>query len=361
MPRILFLIPYPLNESPSQRFRFEQYFGLLEDHGYQLRIQSFLPPGKWRLFYQHGHTVRKALMMVNGFLKRTGVLLSLSRFDRVFIHRETAPIGPPIVEWVIAKVFRKKIIYDFDDAIWLTDKKNEPWLERNLRSRTKVSSICRWSHVISCGNEYLRQYALRFNPNAILNPTTVDTENVHNPAHHNNPAGTGERLLIAWTGSHSTLKYLYLLEKVLFDIQQKFDHVDLLVIADKPPEINLPRIVFRPWSNETEIRDLIGADIGIMPLPDDEWSKGKCGFKALQYMALEIPAVVSNVGVNPDIIENGKNGRLCEGDEVWLTTLEELITNPEPRKRLGLAGRKTVVDQYSVSSNADNFLSLFVR
>lgn len=148
---------------------------------------------------------------------------------------------------------------------------------------------------------------------------------------------------------------------MLREIQQKFAHVDLLVIADKPPEMNLPRVVFKPWSNETEIADLIHADIGIMPLPDDEWSKGKCGFKALQYMALEIPAVASNIGVNPQIIEDGKNGRLCHSDDAWLRALEELITNPALRKQLGLAGRQTVVDHYSVSSNSDNFLSLFVR
>lgn len=361
MPKILFLIPYPLKESPSQRFRFEQYLDFLKTEGYSLHIQSFLPKRSWRIFYAPGNTFRKTGLLIRGFARRFLILFTIPLYDRVFIHREAAPLGPPVVEWIIAKAFRRKIIYDFDDAIWLTDKKNEPRLERALRSRDKVSSICRWSHVISCGNEYLRQYALRFNSNAVLNPTTVDTENVHNPALFHSPARTGERLVIAWTGSHSTLKYLYLLEKVLCDIQQKFLHVDLLVIADKPPEMNLPRIVFRPWGYETEISDLIDADIGIMPLPDDEWSKGKCGFKALQYMALEIPAVVSNVGANTDIIQDRKNGRLCESDEDWATALEELISNPELRKQLGEAGRQTVSSYYSVSSNSENFLSLFVR
>lgn len=359
--RILFLIPYPPGESPSQRFRFEQYLGLLEDHGYQLRIQSFLPSGKWRIFYQPGHTVNKAFMIANGLIKRASVLFTLNRFDRVFIHREAAPIGPPVIEWIIGRIFKKKIIYDFDDAIWLTDKKNETALVKTLRSRSKVSSICRWSHTISCGNEYLRQYALRFNSNAFLNPTTIDTEQVHNRALHSHAGRPGERIMIAWTGSHSTRKYLYLLEAVLRGIQEKFSEVDLLVIADKPPEMNLPRIVFKPWSNQTEITDLAQADIGIMPLPDDEWSKGKCGFKALQYMALEIPAVVSNVGVNPEIIQDGKNGRLCDSTESWMWALEELITNPERRAQLGQAGRQTVSDYYSVSSNSENFRSILVR
>lgn len=361
MSRILFLVPYPLRQSPSQRFRFEQYLALLKVQGHAVQIQSFLPTDKWRLFYRSGHSVSKALMVVNGFIKRAGVLFTLGRYDRIFIHREAAPVGPPLIEWFIGRVLRKKIIYDFDDAIWLTDKKNERWLEHTLRSRSKVASVCTWSHIISCGNEYLRQYALRFNRNALLNPTTIDTENIHNRARHSPTARVSDRVVIAWTGSHSTLKYLYLLEGVLRHIQQQFTEVDLVVIADIPPKMDLPRIIFRPWSSETEISDLIDADIGIMPLPDDEWSKGKCGFKALQYMALEIPAVASDVGVNPEIIKDGVNGRLCSNDEHWLTALEELIIDPVLRKKLGSAGRKTVVDRYSVISNSDNFLSLFTR
>lgn len=359
--KVLFLVPYPLAEAPSQRFRFEQYQDLLKARGHEIQIQSFLPPRKWRLFYQPGHATMKTLMMVSGFVKRVGVLFMIGRFHRVFIHREAAPVGPPVLEWIIGRILKKKIIYDFDDAIWLTDKKNEPWLERTLRSRNKVSSICAWSHTISCGNEYLRKYALKFNPNAVLNPTTVDTENVHNVAVHSGAGRPDGRVLVAWTGSHSTLKYLYLLQNVLRQIQQKFTNVDLLVIADKPPEMDLARLSFQPWSSETEITDLSRADIGIMPLPDDEWSKGKCGFKALQYLALGIPAVASNVGVNSEIIQDGRNGRLCSTDEDWLRALEDLITRPELRIELGNAGRRTVVERYSMISNSENFLSLFVR
>lgn len=361
MSRILFLVPYPLRQSPSQRFRFEQYLRILANHGHELQFQSFLPERSWRIFYTTGNTLKKMALLIQGFGRRFFILFTIPTYDHIFIHREIAPVGPPVAEWLIAKVFRKKIIYDFDDAIWLTDKKNEPWLEYTLRSRSKVASICRWSHTISCGNEYLRQYAFRFNRSVLLNPTTIDTENIHNRTLHSPTGRINDSVIIAWTGSHSTLKYLYLLEGVLRTIQHKFVDVDLLVIADKPPRMDLPRVIFHPWSNETEISDLVDADIGIMPLPDDEWSKGKCGFKALQYMALEIPAVASSVGVNPEIIQDGVNGRLCSSDEQWLNALEELIMDRALRKQLGSAGRKTVVDRYSVISNSDNFLSLFIR
>lgn len=357
--KILFLIPYPPGESPSQRFRFEQYLDLLRNQGHTVRLAPFLPPQRWRLFYQPGNTLARVDMILRGYLKRIGLLPSAAAYDRIFIHREGAPLGPPIIEWFLAKVLGKKIIYDFDDAIWMTDKTRETPLERLLRWRSKVASICRWSHKVSCGNEYLLAYALRFNPSAFLNPTTIDTERLHNPSRLHPHEKDPERIVIGWTGSHSTLKYLYLLKDVLTRVQQTFPAVAVLVIADKPPELPLPGLIFRPWAPETEISDLMMSDIGIMPLPDDEWSKGKCGFKALQYMALGIPAVASDVGVNSTIIQHMKNGCLCKSDDEWVAILGTLIKDAALRKRLGIAGRRAVIGRYSVSSNASNFLSLF--
>ena len=357
--KILFLVPYPPGESPSQRFRFEQYLDALKREGNTLRLEPFLPPHRWRLFYQRGYTRARLGMIVGGFARRIGLMLSAGRYDYVLIHREAAPVGPPVIEWFLAKVLRKKVIYDFDDAIWMTDKVSESMIERILSWRSKVSSICRWSHKVSCGNEYLRRYALRFNANAVLNPTTVDTEGLHNPSRQQPAVKDSTQIVIGWTGSHSTLKYLYLLRNVLARVQQKFPETTLLVIADRPPEMQLPNLIFRAWSPETEISDLMTSDIGIMPLPDDEWSKGKCGFKALQYMALGLPAVASAVGVNSTIIRHMENGCLCNTEDEWVDVLGKLIANADLRKRLGRAGRQMVIDRYSVTSNCSNFLSLF--
>jgi glycosyltransferase involved in cell wall biosynthesis len=136
--------------------------------------------------------------------------------------------------------------------------------------------------------------------------------------------------------------------------------VEFVVIADKPPSIQaIPSVKFVPWNTETEIQDLLEFDIGIMPLPDDEWAKGKCGFKALQYMALEFPAVASPVGVNTKIINHGQNGFLCSTPGEWEAALRMLIENEALRKQIGSNGRKTILESYSVTSNASNFLSLF--
>lgn len=354
--KILFLVPYPIGESPSQRFRFEQYFTLLSKNGTQYEVKSFLSSGNWRIFYQSGNFFLKIRTIAEGFLRRLAILFTIFGYEFVFIHRELTPIGPPIFEWIIAKVFKKKMVYDFDDAIWLTDKK-ESWIEKTIRWRGKVASICRWSYRVSAGNNYLADYARQFNEKVIVNPTTIDTEKIHNKDLHR--FEKDGRIVIGWTGSHSTLKYLKDVEQVLQHIESKYPTVNFWVIADKAPDLKLNRLIFKPWSVETEVSDLAEIDIGIMPLPNDEWTKGKCGFKALQYMALEKPTIASAVGVNNIIINHGVNGLIAKDIDDWKKLLSLLIEDESLRKGLGKEGRKTVDHNYSVLSNEDTFLSLF--
>lgn len=212
---------------------------------------------------------------------------------------------------------------------------------------------------MSCGNRYLCDYATQFNPQVIYNPTTIDTENLHNPALHslrkeNNP------IIIGWTGTHSTIKYLEMIPGIIKSLDKKFPgQIQLVIIADENPRLEVASYQFVPWSKETEITDLLQFDVGIMPLPNDAWSKGKCGFKVLQYLALEIPAVASPVGVNPDILDQGTNGFLVSTATEWEDALEQLIRDPQLRKRMGRSGREKVIHHYSVTSNTSSFLKLF--
>jgi glycosyltransferase involved in cell wall biosynthesis len=354
--KILFLVPYPFDEAPSQRFRFEQYFRVLAEKDIRFKEQSFLTHANWRLFYKSSHAGAKALALLNGFLRRIFVLPQALFFDYVFIHREAAPIGPPVFEFILAKILRKKIIYDFDDAIWMTDKIHEGRAEKLIRCRGKVKWICGWSYKVSCGNEYLRSYAARNNPKSFLVPTTIDTENGHTISLKKE--NTPDKIVIGWTGSHSTLKYLQLVEKELLQLEEKFAMVEFHVVADKKPALSLKRLHFKPWSQQTEVTDLAVFDIGIMPLPDDEWAKGKCGFKALQYMSMEVATVASPVGVNPLIIQHGVNGFLAKEGE-WLGVLTQLIENKALRMELGREGRKTVENHFSVKAVKDAFVNLF--
>jgi glycosyltransferase involved in cell wall biosynthesis len=286
------------------------------------------------------------------------VLVRLSTADFVFIHRECLPIGPPVIEWIIAKVLRKKIIYDFDDAIWLPNTSDENKLIGKLKWHSKVKKICQWSYRVSAGNEYLCYFAKQFSRSVTLNPTTIDTAKLHNPSLYQKKKN--DQVVIGWTGTHSTLPYLNELIAVFESLDKKIHgQFKLVVISNKTPPFNFPFLEFLPWAKENEINDLMKFDIGVMPLADDEWAKGKCGFKALQYMALEIPTIASPVGVNSTIITHELDGFLASTGTEWSNLLERLITDELLRKKIVVKGREKVIAHYSITSNSSTFLSLF--
>lgn len=234
------------------------------------------------------------------------------------------------------------MLYDFDDAIW-RQPEGQSGLKKWVKSTRKVDAICRWAHTVVVGNEYLATYARRFSKNVVVIPTVVNTETRFVPAAQH----VNTKTIIGWTGSHTTLPYLESLEPVLADLQKQCSF-SLIVIANKPPTFQTVQYHFVPWSEATEVSELQKIDIGIMPLPDDEWTKGKCGFKAIQYMALEKPAVASAVGVNAQIIDHGVNGYLCRTAEDWRQSLEQLLLNPELIKQQGKAARQKVEACFSL-------------
>ncbi|MEL6562537.1 MAG: glycosyltransferase family 4 protein [Bacteroidota bacterium] len=351
---ILLLVPYPQGEAPSQRFRCEQYLNILISKNITYHHQSFLTNQAWQILYQPGKILQKSLWILYGFLRRFLLMFAVFRYDFVFIHREASPIGPPVFEWIIAKIWRKKIIYDFDDAIWLANTSEQNKIAARLKWHHKVSAICKWSYKVSSGNRYLADYALQYNKNVVINPTTIDTEGLHNPV--NKKANVV--FTIGWTGTHSTMPYLTPILPLLDELAKKYAF-KLLIISNQKPEFDRQYVEFIKWNKSTEIEDLQKMDIGIMPLSDDKWAKGKCGFKALQYMSLKIPALVSPVGVNTEIVDHELNGFICESSEDWEQALTNFYKNPDLIETMAEACRKKIMDHYSVLSNKDNFIKLF--
>ena len=354
--RILFVVPYPPGRAPSQRFRFEQYLDILTAHGHQYRLAPFLSVATWNILYKPGQTAAKALGILAGFARRVGLLFTVPQYDFVFVHREAAPVGPPVLEWLLAKVLRKKLIYDFDDAIWLANTSEANKIAAGVKWHHKVDAICRWAYKNSCGNAYLAGYARQFNPRAIVNPTTIDTVHLHNQVRDQAAPG---RLVIGWTGTHSTLKYLGQVVPVLARLEAEGLDFEFRVISNQPPAFPLRSLVYLPWRKETEIADLLGFHIGLMPLEDDPWAKGKCAFKALQYMALGVPPLVSPVGMNTEVVQHGQNGFVCATPQEWEASLRRVLADAVLRQQLGAAARATIEQRYSVVANTPGFLALF--
>jgi glycosyltransferase involved in cell wall biosynthesis len=353
--KVLFLLPYPLRNAPSQRFRIEAYFSLLEQNDIFYATHEFLNGEGWNILYKQGSVFQKAAAVLKGFLKRIKVVLfDAAKYNYIFIHREASPLGPPIFEWFLARILKKKIIYDFDDAIWIPNTSKENRIAGWIKAFCKIKYICRWSYKVAAGNNYLCTYARHFNNKVVLLPTCVDTVKRYNQLKDQN---TG-KIVIGWTGSHSTMKYLDAIVPVLADMANEFE-IETIIISNKKPSFNFSGLRFLKWQESTEIEDLLKFNIGIMPLEEDAWSEGKCGFKLIQYLALGIPAVASPVGVNKNIIEQGNNGFLCIRDEEWIQALHSLITDTNLRITMGRKGRETIEKQFSLHANAETFLGLF--
>ncbi len=353
--KILFLCPYPFDEVASQRFRFEQYFSTLEEHNYIFLQRSFYTKKTYKTLYQPERYFQKITGILWGFLKRYVHIFLAYTADYVFIHRETAPLGPPMYEWFLSKIMRKRIIYDFDDAIWLENTSKENRFISKLKMPRKVFKICKWSYKVCCCNDYLASNVRKYNPQISIIPTTIDAR-IWNPSGSMNK---NHPLTLGWTGTHSTLPYLLLIRPVLEKIIKRHAQIRIRIICNKRPDWDIPNLEFLTWNKSTEIKDLAGIDIGLMPLPSNPWAEGKCGFKILQYFALGIPAVASPVGLNKNLIHHGNNGYLCATEEEWIRNIDMLINSVSLRDEIGHKGRKTLVNHYSLEVNATNFLGLF--
>lgn len=323
-------------------------------NGFHCEIQSFIGSGTWSILYQKGNFFRKAIGILAGFIKRWSKLFSIGKYDFVFIHRETAPMGLPLFSFVLIKVLHKKVIFDFDDAIWMENISSGNSIFSFLKSHSNCLRLMKWSWKNSCGNQYLREFASQYNPASFYIPTTIDTKHSHNRI---KPPVSGIPT-IGWTGTHSTIHNLNHILPVLKELHLETPF-RFVFISDVAPDFQFETIEFVKWNKETEIADLLKMDIGLMPLVDNEWSKGKCGLKILQYMASGIVPVVSSVGVNPHIVQHSVNGFCCSTTEEWKQSLRKLLTDQALRSAMASKTRSRIEEEFSTDSQRLQFLRLF--
>lgn len=355
--KILFLVAHRRDRSPGQRFRFEQYLDYLTEQGFQCDFSPIIPTAQDDdVFYGQGNYFRKGMIFLNSIFIRLKDIRRANDYDIVFMYREALMIGSTFFEKQLAKT-KAKLIVDFDDAVWLPvvsqNNRALAWLKR----ADKINDIMRLSDAVWVGNDYLAQYAGQFNENVQIVPTTVDTERFKPQ-----PKQPHNTVQIGWTGSHSTLPHFVFLIPILEKLKEKYGNaISFKVIGDKNFKHQQLDIQAIAWTSESEVQELSTLDIGLMPLPDDEWTRGKCGLKGLTYMALEIPTVMSAVGVNKDIIQDGENGFLANTEAEWIEKLSLLIENPALRTQLGINGRETVVKHYSVVSQRPRYLEFLTQ
>ncbi|MFB0527718.1 MAG: glycosyltransferase family 4 protein [bacterium] len=338
---------------PSSRHRVYQYLDFLRREGVDFRVSPAISSNHFTRVYNTDRPINKLPYFGLVLFKRLRDLTMIGAGDIVFLQKEVLPQAYPLIEGLIKKLNRK-LVFDFDDAIFLLPPKRRNHLY-NFRYKNSIPRILRMSDYVIAGNEYLKQYALRFNENVEVIPTSIDTE-----TYFVKKKEKKEKVNIGWIGSRTTMFYLDRLRKVFKILAGRYN-ICINVIGTGDYRVDGVETVTRPWRLESEISDLQCFDVGVAPLNNDVWALGKCGCKVIQYMGLGIPAVASPAGIHGKIINDGVNGFLADSDEEWIEKLSQLIENEALRERFGFMGRKTVEDIYSVKVNAPKLLKILQR
>ena len=338
--RVLFLPLYPRRWA-SSRYRAYLWAEVLGREGFSCRV---LDPAA-------GSTSRAGYY--------AALLALIPKFDVVFIQKKLFP-GPLLR---LLRRLNPRLVFDFDDALFArpTDLSEAAYARSAAAQRRRLDQALRAVRLVVAGNRYLADYALRRNARVVVVPTAVDLERLPPlPTRHR----SAECVVVGWTGRSATLGYLDLLAPTLVALQARVGERFLLrVIADgveaAPYGIRGVTVENVVWTSDAEYTVIDGFDIGVMPLVDDAWSRGKCGFKLLQCMSREVPVLASPVGVNTEIIQDGVNGLLAFDSDEWREKLVALIDDPALRARLGRAGRETVAERYSFRAILPRLDALF--
>ncbi len=349
--RILGLPRYERLGSPS-RLRFYQYAPWLQEAGIHV---DWLP--LWSDAYLHrlyGPRSTSLPMVVRRYARRLRQLRwARAPYDLIWLEAEVFPFLPAWAERYLASL-GVPLVVDYDDAVFHKYDAHRRWPVRKLLS-TKIDDVMGAASLVIVGNDYLRARAARSAPRVALLPTVVDLER-YAPRRAIDPHGPAR---VGWIGSSETVRYLRLVAPALAALIAAGD-IEVDLIGGGEPSLGFPYRAIR-WTEATEVSALQQLDIGIMPLPDTPWERGKCGYKLIQYMACALPVVASPVGVNREIVAHGNNGMLATDTEAWKSSLKALAADRPLRERWGARGRRDVEARYALQVAAPQLVALLKR
>lgn len=348
--KVLFLTRYGM-QGASSRMRSLQFIPWYEQAGMECTVQPLLDDAQLRQRYAMGGY--RLMDIMAAYWRRGRVLMQRHQFNLVLIEKEAWQWLPAWFErWILSGV---PYVMDYDDAIFHNyDQHPSSWVRR-LFGR-KIDRLMAGASLVVAGNEYLADRARKAGaPWVEVVPTVIDLERYSMLPKSVLPS---DQCVIGWIGSPSTTKYLQILAAPLAQLSVRFS-LRLRVIGGS--DVRLPNVDVEmlPWSESGEVSLLQGCDIGVMPLPDSPWERGKCGYKLIQYMACGLPVVASPVGVNTEIVQSGENGFLAQDEAAWCKALSCLLQDKALRTRMGKAGRKTVEENYCVQRVAPRLIALF--
>jgi len=334
----------------SSRYRSFQYLPALQAAGLECTVSPLFDDGYLAHKYANGRTSLGHVLGASA--RRLRAVLMVPRGAVVVVEYELLPFFPALFErWLAWRGCR--MVVDYDDALFHQyDQHGNPWVRRLLGG--KIATVMRLANTVVVGNAYLASYARQVGAKRVeMIPTVINLARY--PA--TPPVSDPPVFTIGWIGTPSTARYLREIAPALAEVC-KVGRARVRLIGSG--QIDLPGVPVEvlPWHEETEVDEMRRFDVGIMPLPDEPWARGKCGFKLIQYMACGLPVVASPVGVNGEIVENGGNGYLASTTDEWVHALETLRADVELRRRMGAAGRHRVEEKYCLAVTAPRMVGL---
>lgn len=349
---VLALVPSKPGYSPGQRGSIELWERVLEPAGIHLHWAPFETERLREILYQPKLRFEKAREMVRGYVERLDLLKHLDDYDAVFVYREAALLGPAFLEKRIAR--RKPIIYQLDDPLYIPYRSPSNGYLSYLKFFGKIGKICRLSKVVIVNSTHHREFASRYNTNIWQVPSIVDTEQyVFAPQAENL-----ERVTIGWSGSSTTVKNLGVIADALRELQQRVD-CDVHLIGGTQVDLPGVRYTAQDWNGETEVEDLRKLQVGMVPLPVNEWNKRKFYMKVAQYMALGIPPVCTPLGSNPEVVEHGVTGFLADTTNEWVEYIEVLVRDTALRRQMAARAARVANEKFSLEANAAKIVAAF--
>ncbi len=352
---VLALIPNQYGHAPGQRGSIELWEKVLAPVGINIHYAPFETARLHEVLYRQGHYATKAAEMVRAYVERIKLLGDLKRFDAVFVYREAALLGPAFLEKMVARR-GVPIIYQLDDPLFVPYTSPSNGYLSYLKFFGKISEICRLAKVVMVNSSHIREYVSQYNQNIWQVPSIVDTRQ-----YSFRPESLEKRpdeVCIGWSGSPTTMVNIQVIAGALRKLAQAVPHRVHLIGGT---EFDLPGVdyVAQKWSADTEVDDLRKMQVGMVPLPLNEWNKRKFYMKTAQYMALGIPPVATSLGSNPEVIQHGVTGFLADSDEQWIEYLTLLIKDHDLRASMSQAAAKTAREKYSLESNTPKIIEAF--
>ena len=352
--KMVVLCPYPIGVAAGQRLKFEQYYDDWREAGWDISVSPYMDMALWSVAHQHGHLGAKLWGTLKGLFRRIGDMVRIRRYDLVYVFMYVTPVGTSFFER-LTRLLARRLVYDIEDNVLigqaLKGKFPNPVL-RLLKGSGKAKCLVRRADHVITSSPFLNENCLKLNAKRACTyiSSSVDTDRFLPVNRFTNEVTP----TVGWTGTFSSSVYLDLLRPVFQELAKRRTF-KLRVIGNFDYELDGVDLEVIRWTATHEVEDLQAVDIGVYPLPLEEWVTGKSGLKAIQYMAFGIPCVATNVGTTPMLIRDGQNGLLVRTEAEWLSALGRLLDDPALRRRLGEQARKDAVEKYSTRAVARDY------